>query len=58
MAEIASASTSDSSTLSEIRTLMVYSNGYLEDIAKYNKRIYEGFGQKLDDINNNIKNVL
>lgn len=52
-----SAQSSDT-TLLEIKNLMILSNGHLEDISLFTKKILEGFGKKLDDINNNIKNVL
>ena len=45
-------------TLLEIRNLMISSNGYLEDISVFVKKILEGFGEKLDNINTNIKNGL
>lgn len=45
-------------TLLEIKNLMILSNGYLEDISTFAKKILEGFGKKLDDINNNLKNAL
>lgn len=45
-------------TLVEIRTLMITSNGYLEDIASYNKKIVESFGLKLDEINNHLKQAI
>ena len=44
--------------LSEIRNLMVTSNGYLEDISEYTKKIVLTFGDKLNDINENIKKAL
>ena len=45
-------------TLLEIKNLMILSNGHLEDISTFAKKILEGFGKKLDDINNNLKNAL
>ena len=45
-------------TLLEIRNLMISSNGHLEDISGFVKKILEGFGEKLDNINTNIKNGL
>lgn len=41
-------------TLLEIRNLMISSNGHLEDISGFVKKILEGFGEKLDNINTNI----
>lgn len=52
-----SAQSSDA-TLLEIKNLMILSNGYLEDISTFAKKILEGFGKKLDDINTNLKNAL
>lgn len=52
-----SAQSSDA-TLLEIKNLMILSNGHLEDISTFAKKILEGFGKKLDDINNNLKNAL
>ena len=45
-------------TLLEIKNLMILSNGHLEDISGFAKKILEGFGKKLDDINTNLKNAL
>lgn len=45
-------------TLLEIKNLMILSNGHLEDISTFAKKILEGFGKKLDDINTNLKNAL
>lgn len=42
--------------LTEIRNLMISSNGYLEDIAKYTKPMLE-FGAKLDKIESNTKGL-
>lgn len=52
-----SAQSSDA-TLLEIKNLMILSNGHLEDISTFAKKILEGFGKKLDDINTNLKNAL
>lgn len=46
------------STLLDIRNLMISSNGYLEDISGFVKKILDGFSAKLDDINMNIRNGL
>lgn len=45
----------NSITLTEIRNLAISSNSYLEDIAGYQKRIVNEFGNKLDSINSGIK---
>lgn len=45
----------NSITLTEIRNLAISSNSYLEDIAGYQKRIVNDFGNKLDSINSGIK---
>lgn len=52
-----SAQSSDA-TLLEIKNLMILSNGHLEDISTFSKKILDGFGKKLDDINANLKNAL
>lgn len=52
-----SAQSSDA-TLLEIKNLMILSNGHLEDISTFAKKILDGFGKKLDDINANLKNAL
>ena len=44
--------------LQEIKNLMVSSNGYLEDISGFTKKMFELLGKKLDDINNNISMAL
>ena len=40
----------------EIRNMMIMTNSYLEDIARYSKLTYTDFGSKLDDMNNKLKN--
>lgn len=47
--------TSSNNYLQEIRNMMVTGNSYLEDIAKYSKKIYLDFATKLDDITTNTK---
>ena len=42
--------------LTDMRNLAVMSNGHLEDIAKYTK-VLLGFGEKLDNIDRNTKNI-
>lgn len=44
--------------LQEIKNLMVSSNGYLEDISGFTKKMFALLGKKLDDINNNISRAL
>lgn len=48
---------SQSLILSEIRNMMIDNNSYLEDMVKYAKMTYSKFGDKLDDIVNNTKNL-
>lgn len=36
--------------IQDIRTMMVMSNSYLEDIASYNKSMYKEWGTKIEDI--------
>ena len=47
--------TSSNNCLIEIRNMMITGNSYLEDIAKYSKKIYIDFSTKLDDITTNTK---
>lgn len=54
---IAVSQSSQSLVLSEIRNIMINSNSYLEDIVKYAKLTYSQFGDKLDSIVINIKNL-
>ncbi len=37
-------------TVAEIRNMMIYTNSYLEDVARYAKKTYEDFGEKMDRI--------
>lgn len=46
------------SILSEMRELAIIGNSYLEDISLYSKKINECITKKLDEINNNLKNIL
>lgn len=46
------------SILSEMRELAITGNSYLEDISDYSKKINECITKKLDEINNNLKNIL
>lgn len=41
----------------EIRNMMIMTNSYLEDIAKYSKLTYNDFGNKLDDMNRRLKDI-
>lgn len=41
----------------EIRNMMIMTNSYLEDMARYAKLTYNDFGSKLDDMNNRLKNI-
>lgn len=41
----------------EIRNMMVYTNSYLDDIAKYVKLSYGALSQKLGNISNNLKTL-
>lgn len=41
--------------VSEIRDMVRTSTGHLEDISTYSKKILDGFGKKLDEMNNTLK---
>ena len=59
VAQAISLSAKDSNeVLSEIRNLMIMSNGYLEDISEYAKKMILDFGEKLNSINESIKKAL
>ena len=47
-----------SSILSEIRNIVISSNGYLEDIAGFQKKIWEKVDSRLDSINNVLNSKL
>ena len=49
---------SNGAILLEIKNIMVSSNGHLEDIAKYTKGMLSKFGEKLDNINENLKKAI
>ena len=49
--------TNSNNYLQEIRNMMVTGNSYLEDIAKYSKKIYLDFASKLDEMIDNTKNM-
>ena len=42
--------TSSNNCLIEIRNMMISANSYLDDVAKYSKKIYLEFGDKLDKV--------
>lgn len=48
---------SNTQSISEIRNMMIASNSYLEDIAKFSKLQYNEFGAKLDTIASNTKKL-
>lgn len=49
--------TSSNNCLIEIRNMMIIANGHLEDTAKYSKKMYLEFGEKLDSMIDNTKNL-
>lgn len=49
--------TSSNNALLEIRNMMITANSYLEDVAKYSKKMYLEFGEKLDKVIYNTKNL-
>ena len=53
---ISSFAKDNNTMLTEIRNLMISSNGHLESINKYTKLIYK-FGNKLDEIAKNTKSI-
>ena len=57
MNSLASFSGSTNGAVLEIRNMMIMTNSYLEDVVKYAKLLYREFGEKLDDIVNNTKNL-
>ena len=57
MNSLAAFSGSTNGAVIEIRNLMIMTNSYLEDVVKYAKLLYNEFGEKLDDIVNNTKNL-
>lgn len=54
---IVSAVISSNGAVMEIRNMMVMTNSYLEDIARYNKNIFVEFGDKLDNIHKRLKEM-
>lgn len=57
IASLFSFSSSASTTMVEIRNLMITSNSYLEDILKCSKSMYKDFSLKIDDVNKNLKDL-
>lgn len=57
ISSITAFSSSTNTAVLEIRNLMVYNNSYLEDILKCSKAIYSDFSRKMDDVNNNLKEL-
>ena len=49
--------TSSNYCLIEIRNMMITANSYLDDVAKYSKKMYLEFGEKLDSMIDNTKNL-
>ena len=59
VAQVLSTTAKDNNeVLSDIRNLMFSSNGYLEDIASYSKKMLTEFNEKLNSINENINKAL
>lgn len=50
-------STDNNNVLNEIRNIMLLSNGYLEDVSIYTKKILDEFGSRLISIDRNIQNL-
>lgn len=48
---------STNGAVSDIRNMMIMTNSYLEDVAKYAKLAYNEFGSKIDDINKRLKEI-
>ena len=57
MLQMSSINVSSNTYLSEIRNMMIIANSYLEDVAKYNKKIYLEFSDKLNNLIDNTKNM-
>lgn len=49
--------TANNATFVEFRNLMITGNSYLEDIAKFSKNTYKDFGEKLDRLVTQTKNL-
>ena len=46
-----------SNIMSEIRDQLAFANSYLEDMVNYSKKIYIQFGEKIDKIVDQTKNI-
>lgn len=57
MQNIAELGISTNGAVSEIRNMMIMTNSYLEDIARYAKLTYNDFGNKMDDIYGKLKTL-
>lgn len=57
MVTMAAIQTSSNNALLEIRNMMITANSYLDDVAKYSKKVYLEFGEKLDSLVDNTKNM-
>ena len=57
MLNLTQVSTSSNAYLSDMRNMMITGNSYLEDIAKYSKKMYLDFTVKLDDLVTQTKNM-
>ena len=57
METIISTGISTNGAVVEIRNMMIMTNSYLEDIAKYAKLSYNEFGSKMDDIYKKVKEI-
>ena len=57
MVNMTATNSSSNTYLLEIRNMMVTSNSYLEDVAKYTKKIYQDWSLKIDELNTNIKAI-
>lgn len=56
MASLCTSASDGNLLLTDMRNLAIMSNGHLENIAKYTK-VLLGFGEKLDNIDRNTKNI-
>jgi len=57
MSEMAVVQTNNNAYLMEIRNMLISTNSYLDDVAKYSKKIYMDFSDKLDTVISNTKNL-
>lgn len=58
MEALSTVGASTNTAVTEIRNMMINTNSYLEDVARYAKSTYKDFGQKLDTIVYNLNNKL